>query len=188
MVRSDIRTFSIPTGFTKWEQDNLFLGRVPDEVVLVFMHTYVYNGSLTHHTFAYERHNIQRISQAVDGEEYPYKALEMSVTNNNEGSNDYEGYDRLMTSQSIIHNHREPMIYPKDWGHGKTSTIFYFNNVPGEDPNDPTVRNKRQSGNVRYTVDFALATTYNITVLVYSSMEHDLKISSQNGVQYDVQA
>lgn len=89
---------------------------------------------------------------------------------------------------NVMHNNKEPMIFPSDWGDGKNGTIFYFNNVPGGNPNDPTVRNPRQSGNVRYTIDFEEATTYNITVLVYSSQEHDLKINYQNGVQYDVQA
>ena len=188
VVRSDIRTFSIPTGYTRWEQDNLFLGRIPDEVVLVFMHTDVYNGSLTHHTFAYERHNIHRISQSINGEDYPYRPLELSTTANNQGSTDYKGYERLLTSMSLLHKHKHPMIQPEDWGHGKNATLFYFNNVPGGDPNDPSVRNPRQFGNVRYTVEFAAATTYNITVLVYSTQEHDLKINTQNGVQYDVQA
>ena len=188
VIRGDIRTFSIPTGFTKWEQDNIFLGRVPDEVVLVFMHTDVYNGSSTHHTFAYERHKITRVSQSVNGEDYPYGPLDLSTTANNRGSTDYKGYEWLLTSTSLMHNHQEPMIYPEEWAEGKNATIFYFNNVPGGNPNDPTVRNPRQSGNVRYTIDFEEATTYNITVLVYSSQEHDLKINYQNGVQYDDQA
>ena len=188
VVRGDIRTFSIPTGFTRWEQDNIFLGRLPDEVVLVFMHTDVYNGSYENHTFAYERHKISRVSQSVNGEEYPYRPLELSTTADNKGSTDYKGYERLLTSMNVMHNNKEPMIFPSDWGDGKNATIFYFNNVPGGNPNDPTVRNPRQSGNVRYTIDFEEATTYNITVLVYSSQEHDLKINYQNGVQYDVQA
>lgn len=188
VVRGDIRTFSIPTGFTRWEQDNIFLGRLPDEVVLVFMHTDVYNGSYENHTFAYERHRISRVSQSVNGEEYPYGPLELSTTADNKGSTDYKGYERLLTSMNVMHNNNEPMIFPSDWGDGKNATIFYFNNVPGGNPNDPTVRNPRQSGNVRYTIDFEEATTYNITVLVYSSQEHDLKINYQNGVQYDVQA
>ena len=83
VVRGDIRTFSIPTGQTRWEQDNLFLGRIPDEVVLVFMHIDVYNGDLEKHTFAYKRHGIQRISQSINGEDYPYRPLELSTTNNN---------------------------------------------------------------------------------------------------------
>lgn len=188
VVRGDIRTFSIPSGFTRWEQDNIFLGRLPDEVVLVFMHTDVYNGSVEAHTFAYERHKIKRLSQSVNGEEYPYKALELSTTTNNKGSTDYLGYERLLTSQAVMHTGREPMLLPGDWGEGNSSTLFYFNNVPGGNPNDPTVRNPRQSGNVRYTVEFEEATSYNITVLIYSSQEHDLKINFQNGVQYDIQA
>ena len=188
VVKSDIRTFSIPMGQTRWEQDNLFLGRVPDEVVLVFMHTDAYNGNLEQHTFAYERHDIQRISQSINGEEYPDKPLELSVVTDNEYSTDYKGYERLLTSMSILHSNKTPMIRPEDWGQGANCTIFHFNNVPGGDPNNPYTRNPRQSGNVRYTVEFEAATTYNITVLVYSTQEHDLRINYQNGVQYDLLA
>lgn len=186
VVDGNIRTFSIPQGFTRWEMDNVFLGRLPDEVVIAFMHSTAYNGSFVHHTFAYERHGIARISQFVNGEEYPYKALELSTTANNKGSTDLVGYERLLTSQALMHSIKEPMILPSDWGHGKNCTIFYFNNVPGGNPNNPTVRNPRQTGNVRYTVDFEAATTYNITVLIYSAQEHDLKVNYQNGVQYDI--
>lgn len=65
VVRGDIRTFSIPTGSTRWEQDNLFLGRLPDEVVLVFMHSDAYNGDSENYTFAYERNGVKRISQSA---------------------------------------------------------------------------------------------------------------------------
>ena len=120
--------------------------------------------------------------------EYPYKALELSTTANNTRSEDYMAYERMLTSMAVMHNKKEPMILPSEWGDGKKLNLFYFNNVPGGDPNNPFVHNPRQNGNVRYTVEFNEATTYNITVLVYSSMEHDLRISNQGGVQYDVQA
>ena len=188
VVKSDIRTFSIPQGQTRWEQDNLFLSRVPEDVVLVFMHSEVYNGHLERHTFCYERHDIQRISQSIDGEEYPYKALDLSVVTDNEYSTDYKGYERLLTSMGVMHSARTPMIYPNDWGQDGNCTIFYFNNVPSGVPNNPLARNPRKTGNVRYTVEFEAATTYNITVLVYSSMEHDLRINYQGGVQYDLLA
>ena len=186
--KSDIRTFSIPQGQTRWEQDNLFLGRVPEDVVLVFMHSDAYNGDAEKHTFAYERHDIKRIAQSIDGEEYPYKALDLSVVTDNEYKDDYKGYERLLTSMGIMHSNRTPMIFPNDWGQGGNSTIFYFNNVPSGVPNNPLARNPRKYGNVRYSVEFEAATTYNITVLVYSCMEQDLRINYQGGVQYDLTA
>ena len=57
------------------------------------------------------------------------------------------------------------MLQPEDWGEGKTSTLFLFNNVPSGYADDPSHRNPQQSGNVRYKLNFAAATTHNITVL-----------------------
>ena len=188
VLKSDIRTFSICKGSSRWEEDNVFLGRVPEDVVLVFMESEVYNGNTERHTFCYERHSLQVITQSIDGEQYPYKGWTLYMPTGNEYTTDNMGYERLLTSMGLMHSNRSPMIYPSDWGHAGTSTIFYFNNRPSGVPTNPLARNPRTFGNVRYTVEFQGPTAYNITVLVYSRMEQDVRINYQGGVQYDLAA
>ena len=62
------------------------------------------------------------------------------------------------------------MLLPSDWGQGKNSTLFMFNNVPSGKADDPQYRNPRQSGNVRLVIDFAAAVNHNITVLACTSL------------------
>ena len=185
VLKSDIRTFSIPQGSARWEEDNVFLGRVPEDVVLVFMENEVYNGNIERHTFCYERHSLQSITQSIDGEAYPYKGWTLYMPMGNEYTTDNMGYERLMTSMGLMHSNRSPMIHPSDWGHVGTSTIFYFNNRSSGVSNHRLTRHPRTFGNVRYTVEFQAATAYNITVLVYSRMEQDVRIHYHGGVQYD---
>ena len=186
VLKSDIRTFSIHQGSSRREEDNVFLGRVPEDVVLVFMESEVYNGNAERHTFCYERHSLQSITQSIDGEQYPYKGWKLYKPTGNEYTTDNMGYERLLTSMGLMHSNRTPMIYPSDWGHVGTSTIFYFNNRPSGVSNNRLTRHPRTFGNVRYTVEFQGPTAYNITVLVYSRMEQDVRINYQGGVQYDL--
>lgn len=116
VVRSEIRTFFFEGKSTRWERDNVFVGRVHDKVVIGLMNSKSCNGTLNCYCFAYEKFGVTRVRQTVDGEEYPYRALEMA---GNTQAEDLLGY-------------KPAMILPGDWGQGKTCTLYVFNNVPGE--------------------------------------------------------
>ena len=154
VVRTDLRTYVIPTGNTSWEEDNVFLVRLPDRVVVALMRTSNFNGAIDRYPFAYERLNVSSIRQIVNGEDYPYKPLELSNTAGQKGSTDLLGYDRLLTALNSEQDEL-PIIQPEDWGEGKSCTLFVFNNVPNDRPNASAHRNPPQTGNVRLEIKFA---------------------------------
>lgn len=154
MVRSAIRTFSIPTGNTTWEQDNVFLGKLPDRVIVGLEHTTALNGALDRYPFASERMGLLRTRQTVDGEEYPYRTLDLSNENNNKDSTDLMGYERFLQAMGAYRENKDPIVMPGDWGHDKTFTLFMFNNVPSGYPDDLAHRNPQQTGNVRLELTF----------------------------------
>ncbi|CAH3046076.1 unnamed protein product, partial [Porites lobata] len=180
VVRSEIRTFSFDGKSTRWEQDNFFVGRVPDRVVLGLVKSKNYNGDLTCYPFAYEKFGVTRVRQSVDGEEYPYRSLEMA---GNTQAEDLLGYNRFLTPIGAHKQHKPTMILPSDWGQGKNCTLYVFNNVPG-DADDPHYRNPRQTGNVRYEIDFQAAVDHNITVVIWSEYENLYEIDQQGFVIY----
>ena len=77
------------------------------------------------------------------------------------------------------------MLLPEDWGQGKNFTLFMFNNVPG-DADDPEFRNPRQTGNLRYGIDFRAAVGHNITVVIWSKYENVYEIDQFGGILYYV--
>ena len=93
VVRPSIRTYSIPSGYTKWEEDNVFLGKLPDWVIIALVHTDAFNGEFTRYPFCFERFGLTHIRQTVNGEEYPYRTLELSNETNNKDSTDDLGYE-----------------------------------------------------------------------------------------------
>lgn len=186
VVRNSIRTFSIPTGYATWEQDNVFLGKVPDRVVLALVHSTAFNGAFYRYPFAFELFGLQSVRQLINSEEYPYKTLKFSTTANNRRSLDAVGYDRLLQAMGCEREDKDPMIKPDEWGYGKTCNLLMFNNVPSGYADDPQHRNPQQTGNVKYELAFEAATTHPITVIIYSEFENTLDVDYMGGIQYNL--
>ena len=150
------------------------------------VHTSAYNGDFTRYPFAFERFGAIAVRQTVNGEEYPYQTLELSNETNNKDSTDYLGYERFLQASGVYREKKMPMVMPEDWGEGKTTTLFMFNNVPSGYADDPSHRNLQQSGNDQYKINFAAATTHNITVLIWSAYENLLEINDQGSIRYNL--
>ena len=60
-----------------------------------------------------------------------------------------------------------------------------FNNVAG-DADDPTYRNTRLTGNVRYEIDFPAAVCHNITEVIWSEYENIYEIDQWGGILYSI--
>lgn len=182
VVRSEIRTYSFNVNSTRWEQDNLFVWRVPGKVVIGLLNSNNYNGTLNCCSYAYEKFGVTRVWQTIVGEEYPYWALELT---GNSSAEDLVGYERFLTASGAYKQHKPPLLLPSDWGQGKNCTLFMFNNVPG-DADDPEYRNPRLTGNVRYEIDFRAAVGHNITVVIWSEYENIYEIDQWGGILYSV--
>ena len=107
IVRSEIRTFSFDGKTTLWMEDNVFLGRLPDRVVVGLLDSKAFNGDLEYYPYAFQDFGATSVRQVVSGEEYPYPRLELNGTDTRK---DFVGYHGLLeTSGSVLH-HRPHMI------------------------------------------------------------------------------
>ena len=183
VVRSEIRTFSFDGRTTQWEQDNVFVGRFPDRAMVGLLHFNAFNGDLQRNPYAFQKFGVIQARQSLNGEEYPYRTLQLTGTETYE---DLLGYDRFLQAMGAYNENKIPMLLPSDWGQGKNCTLFLFNNVPSGKADDPQYRNPRQSGNVRLVIDFAAAVNHNITVLVWSEYENVYEINHLGGIKYNI--
>ena len=94
VVRSEIRTYSFDGNSSRWSQDNVFLNKVSHKVFIGQMNSINYNGSLKYYPYAFETFGVTRVRQRIDGEEYPYRSLELTGDSSAE---DLLGYDRFLT-------------------------------------------------------------------------------------------
>ena len=183
VVRSEIRTFSLDGRTTQWEQDNVFVGRFPDRVIVGLLHSNAFNGDLERYPFAFQKFGVTQVRQSLNGEEYPYRTLELTA---DQAYEDLLGYDRFLQAMGAYNELKIPMLLPSDWGQGNNCALFMFNNVPSGKADDPQYRNPRQSGNVRLVNDFSTAVNHNITVLVWSEYENVYEINHLGGIKYNI--
>ena len=135
------------------------------------------------HPYAFQKFGVTQVRQSLNGEEYPYRTLQLTGT---EAYEDLLGYDRFLQAMGAYNENKIPMLLLSDWGQGKNCTLFLFNNVPSGKADDPQYRSPRQSRNVRLVIDFAAAVNHNIAVLVWSEYENVYEINHLGGIKYNI--
>jgi hypothetical protein len=179
-VRSEIRVYSITANETRWEETDIWNGRIPDRVILGMVHSRNYSGALTRNPFNFEKFGVKNIKQVIEGEEYPYELLEF---NDDNAQLDMDGYHRLVVAGCLAQPAR-CMIAPEHWGHNKTTTLFMWDNVASGCVEN-NLMNPRGQGRVKITINKA-ATNHVINVIVYGEYENMLEIKPTGSVEYDI--
>ena len=182
MVRSEIRSYTFAGDTTRFQQDKIFAGRIPDRVVVGLVESTAFNGSLQMYPFAFQKFGVTRIRQVISGEGYPSEALELNGT---DSAKDLVGYFHLLQASGAVANSRELMITPEDWGYNKTCNLYMWCNVPSGNADGPRM-NPRQAGDLRIDIDFTAAPGKNITVLVWGEFEATLQIDPKGAGEYNI--
>ena len=181
VVRNQIRTFIFNGATTVWTQDNLFLNRVPQRMIVGILDSTAFNGNKEKYPFAFQSKGVTSVRQFIEGEEYPCVTLELT---GNSALNNRMGYYRFMEAAGAMPKHREFMVKPGEWGHNKNCTLYMWNNVPGGDADGPKL-NPKQTGDVRLEIKFRAAVNANITILVWGEFESVIYIDHLGAVTYD---
>ena len=71
----------------------LFVGRFPDRVMVGLLHSDTFNGDLQRYPYASEKFGITQVRQSLNGEEYPYRILELTE---DQAYEDLLRYDRFL--------------------------------------------------------------------------------------------
>ena len=58
-----------------WMQDNLFLGKVAQRMIVGVLESTALNGDNEKYPFAFQKKGITSVQQFIEGEEYPYVTL-----------------------------------------------------------------------------------------------------------------
>ena len=136
VVRSEIRIFYFDGRTTQWEQDNVFVGRFSDGGMLGLLHSNAFNGDMGRNPSAFQKFGVTKVRQSLNGEEYPYRTLELT---RDQAYEDLLGYDQFLQAVGAYNENKIPMLLPSDWGQGNNCTLFMFNNVPSGKVMTPSI-------------------------------------------------
>ena len=181
-VRSEVRTYNLAATERLKEINNPFQNRTPNLILVGLVDSAAFNGDVTKNPFAFQKFNLQSIKQLVKGEEYPYETLELA---HDSDQLDMRGYHRFLEATGCLRKNKGNMVTRKEWGRGRSCTLFAFDNAANGSLHSP-VLNPKLSGELQLMLQFGADPGTPITVIVYGEFENLLEVDSNKAVLYNV--
>ena len=178
LTHSILKTFSIPAGVSTYDIESLFMGQVPNRLVLGMIENAAYLGDLRKNPYNFKHFDLSFLALTVDGKPYPSQPLQPNFS---EGLY-IDAYETLFTGTGM---------YGNDLGHGITRdayaqgyTLFAFNLTP--DLSDGTSHvNIRRQGTVRASLQFRVVTPSTISLVVFGQCDNILTVDGNRNILFD---
>ena len=139
------RVYTHGTGELQFAKDKIFEDRVPDRMVVGMLHPNSYNGNYVYHPYAFQKFQLSSMWQIINGEEYPYRFLELT---HNSAAKDMAGYHCFVGAAGFCNKGEVCMLTPEVWEQGRKCKLFVFDNTADGNANGPML-NPKQKGDLR---------------------------------------
>lgn len=176
----DCKVLTIPRGFSSFNPDNIFLGRIPKRIVFGLVDTEAFNGSYTTNPFNFKHYNLSLVGVYVDGEQILPKPLTLKFDADG-GQNFMAGFQTLFSGIGKLSQDAGNQIARGDYGSGYT--LFCFDLTPDECSADHFQLIKQ--GNLRVELHFAEPLPKTVNLIIYAESESLIEIDSNRNVLYD---
>ena len=78
LVHSKIRMFALDGETTRLEKDDMFVGQIPDRMIVGLLNNRAFIRDLKHYPFSFQKFLLTQIRQVIDSEAYPCEALKLN--------------------------------------------------------------------------------------------------------------
>ena len=177
--RVECKVLTIAGGQMDFLQENLFLGQLPKRVVLAFVETSAYNGSLTKNPFNFKHFDLNNLSIHLDGQQVPWAPL----TPNFHGDQFVRSFFTQFTGGSKVLS---------DSGHGIDRTtfkegyaVYCFDLTPDLSSGCGSHFNLVKQGNLRLRAQFTRSLAEPVNVIVYAEFDNLIEIDRHRNVVHD---
>lgn len=175
--RVETKAITLPAQIFNIVQDNISNGPLPNRVVLGLVSSEAYNGALTKNPYNFHHFNLKKVAFSVDGEDVPYKALDLDFENNNFIMGYYSLFTGTDKSVYDSGNFIKREEYPKGY------TLFAFD-LTGDLCNGDHF-NLVRSGNLRLNLQFASALQEPVTCIIYLEYQNLIEINKNRQIIFD---
>ncbi|UYV68060.1 hypothetical protein LAZ67_5002936 [Cordylochernes scorpioides] len=165
----DVKTLTNPSGTHSTILPNLFLGPVPNRIVIGFVTNGAYSGDFTKNPFNYQNFNINYISLKIGQRVLPNRPLTPQFS---EGEF-YRSYVDLFSNMGRYLSSGELNITPEEFQNGLT--LFAFDTTPDLCASD-LHSSATQNSNISLEVKFSSALTSTINFILYSEFQSEIHI------------
>jgi len=170
----NLRTFQIPAKGTSANFSNIFVDKLPRQIVIALVRQDRVNGKYNLNPFKFEHFNLLHLEVKVNGQTIPADSLTMDYN-----IKDYQrAYLNTLAALGLDTGNNGLTLTPDLWE--KAYNLYAFKLVPG--PIKAAVESTHVKGAVDLSFKFKTAVVEPIEVIVYYETNKTLEISSVNKV------
>ena len=164
--KTEMKVFQIPAHQTTFSFEDVYLSRVPNEIILGFVTAAAFNGNYNKNPFNFKHFDLSTISTQVDDISLPSRPLQLNFANNLS----LEGYETLFDEVS------DKELSPHDYSRGYA--LYRFPLVKQKDKRAPYTH-----GNVKITGRFRSPVTESLILVAYARYNERFTIDQSRNIQ-----
>ena len=158
----------------------MFNGLVPKSVVFGLVRSDAFNGAYKRNPFNLQHFGLSFFSMSVNGEEVPFKPLQLSFDVNNPQF--IEAYMTLFSGTGKMNFNSGNDIARSEYPTGYTLVAL---DLTADMCGSSDHFNAVQRGNLALDLKFATAPTVAVSLICYGEFENTIQIDSERNVIYD---
>lgn len=175
--RVSMKVFSIPRGSRVSNQENLFLGQLPKQVVIGLVDNDAFSGVYNKNPFNFKHYDINFAALYLDGEQNPMKPFQPDF----QEGNCVREYMSLVQTAGKHMKDRSLLINREEYARGYT--LFAFDLTPDQEGGDHYSLIK--TGNLRAELRFARPLPTTVNMVVYGVFDNVIEINQRRNVLFD---
>ena len=181
--RVECKVFVMPGNIPSVRKDNVFTGTIPKSFVFALVDAEAFNGSYGKNPYNFRGCDVTTVTLTSNGEELPFKQLNLSHKNNKE--NFTQAYNTLFSGTGKMNYNTGLDISREDYPEGYT--LYAFDLTPDMCGASPYF-NAIQRGSLTVDITFAAGSlpTTAVAMVCYGEFENVIQIDSERNVMYDM--
>ena len=181
--RVECEAFVVPGNVPSIRKDNIFTGTIPKSFVFGLLDAEAFSGSYGKNPFYFRNYDVTSVTLTSNGEELPFKQLNLSYKSNKE--NFTQAYNTLFSGTGKMNYNTGLDISREDYPEGYT--LYAFDLTPdmcGASPYFNTI----QHGSLTVDITFAAGSLPSaaVALVCYGDFENIIQIDSERNVMYDM--
>jgi len=180
--RTECKAFTIPSGNPSIHKSDLFNGNIPTRVVLGMVDSTAFNGSYTKKTYNFQLYGATSMSLTVDGEQIPFKPINLKLTAAGGKNNFIEAYQTLFSGSGMLYQNVGNDISREDYSNGYGLLVF---DLTPDHCSSSTHLNQKQKGNISLEIQFTTGLVNAINLIIYGEFESIIQVDQGRHVIYD---
>ena len=178
--RVECKSFIIPAGNPSLRKDNLYNGLVPKTIIFGMVDSAAFNGAYKKSPFNFQNFTISFLAISVNGEEVPFKPLQLSYT---------AATRRYIEAFHTLFSGTGKMFYDVGNDISRDEFVNGFNLYSADLSPDICGSsdhfNVVQRGNLAVDIKFSTAPAGAVSLVCYGEFENTIHIDSERNVIYD---